>query len=158
MTTNPLSFDEKGCLKPYGIIKTDLITLKETFVFNEQRQSLFSIYQDFNAELQAITECPLIQWMGGSFVTLKEYPKDIDTVTFIPFDVFEAKERRLEKLRASNRNIGIDCFFEYIYPNSHKNYQSYISNHIYWHRLYSKYPVQKQAVRWLPKGFIEINL
>jgi hypothetical protein len=28
---------------------------------------------------------------------------------------------------------------------------------IYWHRLYCKYPVQKQAVRWLPKGFLEIN-
>jgi hypothetical protein len=158
MTISPLIFDEKGCLKPYGIIKTDLETLKETFVFNEHRQSLFSIYQDFNAEFQAITECPLIQWMGGSFVTLKEFPKDIDTVTFIPFEIFNKKENELEKFRMRYRSNRIDCFFEYIYPNSHKSYQNYISNHIYWNRLYSKYPVQRQAVRWLPKGFIEINL
>jgi hypothetical protein len=158
MTTSPLSFDEKGCLKPYGVIKSDLITLKEMFVFNEQREALFGAYEDFRAELQTLTECPLIQWMGGSFVTLKELPKDIDVVTFIPFSIFDSKEIELEKLRTRHRNNKIDCFFEYIYPNSHKNYQNYISNHIYWHRLYSKYPVQKQAVRWLPKGFIEINL
>jgi hypothetical protein len=158
MTTNPLSFDEKGCLKPYGIIKTDLVILKETFVFNEQRQSLFNIYQNFNAELQAITECPLIQWMGGSFITLKELPKDIDTVTFIPFDVFDKCKNQLKKLEKTHRKNKMDCFFERFYPKDNVKHQDYISGTIYWHRLYSKYPVERQAVRWLQKGFLDINL
>ena len=86
---NTLNFDEKGYLKPYGIIKTDLVTLQETFVFNEHRHALFQNYEHFNAELQDLTSCPLIQWVGGSFVTLKEMPKDIDTMTFIPCDIFD---------------------------------------------------------------------
>lgn len=154
---NTLNFDEKGCLKPYSIIKTDLTTFRETFVFNEHRLALFDNYESFNVELQNLTSCPLIQWIGGSFVTLKESPKDIDTVTFIPFDIYNAKEKQMEKLRTFYRNNGIDCFFEYFYPNSHRKYQDYISNRIYWQRLYCKYPVQNQAVRWLPKGFLEIN-
>ena len=157
MIMNTLNFDEKGCLIPYSIIKTDLGTLKKTFVFNEHRETLFNAYEDFNAELQNLTSCPLIQWMGGSFITLKELPKDIDTVTFIPFDIFDKYKNKLRELETKHRGNQMDCFFERLYSKKHSNYQDYISNTIYWHRLYSKFPVQKQAVRWLPKGFIDIN-
>lgn len=153
---NTLNFDKKGCLKPYSIIKTDLTTFRETFVFNEHRLALFDNYESFNVELQNLTSCPLIQWIGGSFVTLKESPKDIDTVTFIPFDIFDKNRKELRKFEERCKKNKMDSFFERIYPKNHKQYQDYISNTIYWQRLYCKYPVQNQAVRWLSKGFLEI--
>jgi hypothetical protein len=107
---NTPNFDEKGCLKPYSIIKTDLTTFRETFVFNEHRLALFDNYESFNVELQNLISCPSIQWIGGSFVTLKESPKDIDTVTFLPFDIFDKNRKELRKFEERCKKNKMDSF------------------------------------------------
>jgi len=50
--------------------------------------------------------------VDGSFVTLKENPKDIDVVTFLDWEVYELREKALERFWGYNlEDKGLDTYF-----------------------------------------------
>lgn len=66
-----------------------------------------------------------IQWIDGSFATSKEYPNDIDFVTFINHEVFEAKEKLIHenfRLEGAKKKYGVDAYTVRQYYEGHSKY------------------------------------
>ena len=76
-----LNFDKNGCLF-HGIYELSLDEVEETFVKDksQRRREIFDYYKYHITKIKE-TDCCLNHWINGSFVTLKENPNDIDTLT-----------------------------------------------------------------------------
>lgn len=76
-----LKFNDEGCL-PKGIYRLTLEEVENHFV-DGKSQRRQDIFEEFKVHLRDIheTRCCLNHWIDGSFVTLKENPGDIDTLT-----------------------------------------------------------------------------
>ncbi|MEE0934620.1 MAG: hypothetical protein U0L42_03010 [Methanobrevibacter sp.] len=76
-----LKYTEEGCLS-HGIYELSLAEVENEFVKgkSQRRKDIFDCYKFHLAEIKA-TGCCLNHWIDGSFVTLKENPNDIDTLT-----------------------------------------------------------------------------
>jgi hypothetical protein len=144
-----LQFDEFGFLNPNDIIISNLDEFRNTFVFNEQRASLFGTYLEFLDELGKLDLGPFFQWVDGSFVTKKPLPRDIDMITFVDSKAHKLKNSRLQFLKEKYKYYGIDAYFEASYPENHPFYPKYLYQHDYWFKLYSstKPLGQQQLVR-----------
>lgn len=93
-----LKFNDEGCL-PQDIYELTLDEVENGFV-QENSQRRQEIFEHYKIHLKDIEEtgCCLNHWIDGSFVTLKENPADIDTLT--EFDgVKVAKLEYMIKLR-----------------------------------------------------------
>jgi hypothetical protein len=76
-----LNYNEHGCLLP-GIYELSLKEIEGEFVEgkSQRRRDIFDNYTFHLKEIKD-TGCCLNHWIDGSFVTLKENPNDIDTLT-----------------------------------------------------------------------------
>ena len=76
-----LKYNDEGCL-PQGIYELTLNQVEREFSQNKsmKRQEMFEHYKIHLDEIKK-TGCCLNHWIDGSFVTLKENPADIDTLT-----------------------------------------------------------------------------
>lgn len=76
-----LKFNDEGCL-PQGIYELTLEEVKNGFVHgnSQRRQEIFEHYKIHLKDIEK-TGCCLNHWIDESFVTLKENPNDIDTLT-----------------------------------------------------------------------------
>lgn len=85
-----LKYDNVGCLLP-GIYDLSLDEIEHEFVVgkSKRRHDIFEKYKYHLNEIKD-TNCCLNHWIDGSFVTLKENPDDIDTLT--EFDGVKAKK------------------------------------------------------------------
>lgn len=72
-------FNSEGCL-PLGIYEMRLDEIKRILVNSTKREEIMNHY---NKHLHDLQNSPhyLNHWIDGSFVTLKENPNDIDTLT-----------------------------------------------------------------------------
>ncbi|GAB2548927.1 DUF6932 family protein [Spirosoma aerophilum] len=83
-----IKFNEQGPITPPGVHSLTLDEFEEisTKVDNQShRRGLFNSYKRYLYELHKIVNQPFFQLIGGSFVTRKVYPQDIDIVTFVPY-------------------------------------------------------------------------
>jgi hypothetical protein len=98
-----MEFDAFGHLIPYEVIETDLATFEAVFVTafpgSMARRTIFEAYLDYLARLKGAFGVGFQQWIGGSFVTLKPEPADLDVVTFLDFRLYERSPRRLWEFR-----------------------------------------------------------
>ena len=82
-----MRFDQRGFLSPYSAISCNLKELEDTFVLSvaksDVRKHLFSNYLLYLDKLVNIVGPGFRQWIGGSFVTKKQNPNDVDVVSFI---------------------------------------------------------------------------
>lgn len=87
-------YNQDGCL-PHGIHKLSLEEIEEEFVKgkSQRRQDIFENYRSHLKEIKD-TNCCLNHWIDGSFVTLKENPNDIDTLTEFDGVIVEEKGMR----------------------------------------------------------------
>lgn len=81
------SFDLHGNPSPYGILTVDMVKFQQIFATIPDvsaRAKLLTRFQayidDFDNE---ISPSDWAQWIGGSYVTQKPIPNDIDVVNFI---------------------------------------------------------------------------
>lgn len=76
-----LKYDDVGCLLQ-GIYDLSLDEIEREFVAgkSKRRHDIFEKYKYHLNEIKD-TNCCLNHWIDGSFVTLKENPDDIDTLT-----------------------------------------------------------------------------
>ncbi len=108
------TFTESGFLTPATGIETTLETIEEQFVRafpnSETRQRLFENFQNYLDRFQHEIFHWFEIWLDGSFVTLKENTKDIDVVVFLDWEVYELRERILERFWGFNFEAeGIDA-------------------------------------------------
>jgi len=106
MNPSPLTFTEAGFLAPAKGIEASLEAIEAFFVkafpHSETRSRLFENYMGYLHRFQNDIFPWFEMWVDGSFVTLKENPKDIDVVTFLDWEVYEMREKALEKFWGFN--------------------------------------------------------
>lgn len=127
-------FDKEGNL-PFGMYNMTLNEVEEIFSRNKslQRKKIMEEYKKHLKELKR-TCCFLDHWIGGSFITAKEEPNDIDTLT--EFDGIEAdmnnNKEKIDKLifnSKSKTNNYCHSFRVYRYPaNDEVNYKFYLES------------------------------
>ena len=152
-----LKFDEKGYLTPYGVVETDKEVFIETFVFNQHRQKLCDCLFDFFEKLVALDLGVIFCWIDGSFVTRKDFPKDIDLAVFLDFNVFDKTESRLLRFQNEFRGL-LDIYFVPLFPENHKYHPITLIRKNDFLDLYSKTrrnPVSGEISR---KGILQIHL
>lgn len=78
-----LEFNEEGCL-PFGIYEMSISEFEDLFSKNksDKRKHIMDYYKEYLEKLLN-SEYILNHWADGSFVTLKDEPNDIDTLTEI---------------------------------------------------------------------------
>ena len=156
-----LRFDYRGYLTPNTNIVSDLVEMTAAFVHNiksEQRKVIFDKYLLYSDGLKAICDQEYIQWVNGSFCTLKSEPKDIDIVSFIPYFIIDANESVFSEFSYpfSEARFGVDAYIVKIYPENSRYYPHYVADRLYWLNMFSKTKVNR-AGRQYSKGFLEIS-
>lgn len=152
-----LNFDKNGYLLPYQAIETDLETLENIFVFNEHRKQLFVYYLRWLDSFRSRVTQEFTQFINGSFISQKEFPKDIDFVTFFDYQIYEQEERFLDKYWTfSLENEGLDSYLVKTYPKEHEKYYTVVDAQNEWINRYSKKVVASQN-QVIEKGFLILN-
>ena len=128
----PVDFDSNGNLIPYDKLKFDLEILKQTFVndfpSSSTRQQLFEGLNRYRNEFFEEVNSNFIQWIGGSFVTKKLDPLDIDLANLIPFN--EKMDLDIERLipfltvGGSVDVYGIDGYLIPIYESGDERFEN----------------------------------
>jgi hypothetical protein len=91
------------------------------------------------------------QWINGSYVTQKVYPRDIDLVNFVNYDFHRKFEQRLRLMKDEWKYKDIDAYFETAYPETHKRHFLTVFQQNKWREIYGS---DRQDIR---KGFVQIN-
>ena len=148
-----LSFDENGYLIPYEAIETNLETLKKYFVDafpnSNTRKMIFENYEKFIADFQYEIFPHFEQWLGGSFVSLKENPNDIDVSTFVQHEVLDLRGNKIEKFWSySLEDKLIDSYIVREFSEEEKEYDTYLKA-----RRNRKLLYGSTRNNELPKGF-----
>jgi len=150
-----LSFDDNGYLIPYEEIETNLETLKKYFVDafpnSYTRHLIFNNYEKFIADFQYEIFPHFEQWIGGSFVTKKENPNDIDISTFIDFKIVNLRGKKVDKFWSfSLEDKLIDSYIVEEFPEKHTNYSVFEDSKS---NRYDLYCTDKNEV---PRGFLKL--
>jgi hypothetical protein len=152
-----LQFNDMGFLMPIKPIESNLAEFQATFVINEQRERLFSVYLEFLEELKKLEIGHYFQRIDGSFTTRKMLPSDIDLVTFIDFKAYKLQKSRFLDMKARYKNRGIDAYFAEIYPKNHALFSTNDYQFNDWMDVYgATKPIGLQR-KVFKKGFILIN-
>lgn len=153
-----LNFDTNGFLTPYTNIEADLETLEKYFTFNDHRKAIFQNYLDYLVDFQNEICKDFVQWIDGSFVTLKEKPNDIDIVTFLDWKVYDLYEKQLSKFRGIklHQSQKIDAYFVKVYPEEHKNFSLTEGDTKEWLNNFTNTRRNKQGKKF-SKGFLELK-
>ena len=130
-----LNFDQRGNLQPYEKITLTLDEFKDFFVGkfsqNSSRKHIVDNYLRFIDDFSTQVATKFVQWIDGSFVTAEEHPRDIDFVTFISHEIFEAKEKVIHdnfRLVEGRKVYGVDAYTVRQYPEDHAKYVLYQSD------------------------------
>jgi hypothetical protein len=156
-----MRFDEKGYLQPYAVIETTLADFEHFFVQSlenrEHRYRLFENYLRFVNALREAFDVPFYQLINGSFTTLREFPADIDLVTFIKFEVLNNKYP-LARHFLENAKIlyGVDGYFAATCRRNHYYYDTSLNDEAYWVNLYGRSREDENGLSY-PKGIIKIQ-
>ena len=163
--TKPLSFNERGYLSDIGKIEMEETIFFDTFVksmeSSKTRAEIYTTFKRYNNDLSQLLKCPFVQWVDGSFVTQKNNPRDIDVVTFIPYEVYQRLQDEIDH-QFSKFSVGyfydkIDAYTVWEYPEKHASYRIFQSDWAYWYDCFSKTKPNHQQKRF-SKSFIQLNI
>lgn len=141
-----LNFDNDGNLMPYKKSVLDIESFYSMFVkdFNDSstRSMIFKNYISYIEDLYSLTEIgTFVQYVGGSFVTNKLNPSDIDIVNLINvkllYKIGKEKREILFNKFLSKHNIGdmrtegkskelyeVDAFLIPVFPKNDKRFET----------------------------------
>jgi hypothetical protein len=114
-----ISFHPNGWLKADVPLLVDWDSFVSEFVFNQHRSTIFETYKTWLYEVKQLELGPFYQWIDGSFISKKPAPKDIDIVSFVQFDAFDANESGLRQLKKMSKKV--DCYWVKVYPEGHSS-------------------------------------
>jgi uncharacterized protein DUF6932 len=144
-----VTFDLNGYVQPYGVVQMDYESFVSHFVVNEHRGKIFEEYRRLLESLDEFDLKPFFQWINGSFVSRHPRPGDIDVVTFLQFQKYEALEQDIRALRGPLAKV--DCYFVKDFPEDHPNNFICHFDRIEWLHLFSTDRRRRQ------KGFVQLN-
>jgi hypothetical protein len=155
-----LQFDNNGNLTPPQIFLITLSLLEEHFVNRiggEKRKELFRHYTRYIKDFHGVLSDNFVQWIGGSFISIKSQPNDIDIVNLIKFD--DTTELLIEGILpflligGSKDTYLVDGHLLAIYPENDERYHLITE------------PVRNYWSNWLGKdrknnlrGFVELTI
>lgn len=152
-------FNEEGCL-PLGIYEMTLEEFEDIFSKNKSLRRR-EIMKHYKKHVEEIINSPyyLNHWINGSYVTLKENPKDIDTLTEfdgVEIDKHDDKTKIEDLIYNAPLRTENTChsFLVYKYPESFPNeYEKYLEiKSRTLAILFAKNKVTKN-----PKGYIKLK-
>ncbi len=113
--------------------------VKREFAVNEQRQKLYQELEHYNSRLLEVVGEPFRQWLDGSFVSAKPHPKDIDVVSFLPWDTIKSNLSFLHEFKQPDSVFqGLDCYLVIEYPPHDTRYALYKADEGYWNDRFRK--------------------
>ena len=149
-----LNFDKNGFLIPHEKIESNIEIMKEYFVDafpkSQTRKTLFQNYEKYIADFRFEIFPHFEQWIGGSFISKKEKPNDIDFVTFLDYKIVELRGKTIDKFwNFSLESKHIDSYIVEEYPNDHEKFDKYRKSQELKHKLYST------TREGIPKGYLK---
>ena len=156
-----LRFDELGHLVPYAISEMTLEAFRSFFVEEladqSHRQTLFEQYLKFADAVTNNFGLPFHQWIAGSFVTRKEFPGDMDVVTFLPYETMLKKATRVQFFKTEARELyQIDASFSPVCKWNHRFFEASQMWETDFLELYGT-SRPDQHLKKHPKGIIKIT-
>lgn len=113
-----IQYDLRGYLKPYDKIPIMLEKIEDYFVRPFPSSSTWTLlleqFMAFADKLNRAIDRPLVIWIDGSFVTLKQNPNDIDLVVFIENEVIKSKYKTIREHFFDKKNLkerGLDVYY-----------------------------------------------
>jgi len=160
-----LEFDKKGFLVPDQSLACSLDEMRRVFVeefpASGTRLALFENFTEYCRELMVKTNMEmLLIWVGGSFVTQKARPNDVDVVVFLESSIIDQYETALKsafKFPASKEKYKVDAYIIRVYPEYNRNFALTQSDRLDWLNFWTKTAPNGAGVR-NKKGFLEINI
>jgi hypothetical protein len=136
-----ISFDKNGNVTPYDRIELTLQEITQHFVndFPEStsRPILCNNFIQYVNDLHAVINASPLQWLGGSFISMKLDPNDVDCVNLISFNA--GLEQNIEPLipylliGGSRETYYVDGHLIAIYPPTDERYEAItIPSMAYW--------------------------
>ncbi|WP_439585576.1 DUF6932 family protein [Dyadobacter bucti] len=152
-------FDSNGNLAPFEKLSFELSAVRDFFVTafpsSSTRQQLFNGLNRYRGDIAREIDGILSQWIGGSFVTQKLDPADIDIANLIQYDI--KSEFEIEKLMpfltigGSAEKYGVDAHLIPVYPLGDERYENTLLRLKYFNEWFG------HDRNGNPKGFIEIK-
>lgn len=132
--------------------------LVQVFPGSLTRADLFRDWRKRRGDLAALASTQM-EWVDGSFVSLKQDPADVDVVTFVDGTVLDAmdlaeRQRYLDLFTSRMRTklaTGCDSFLVVIRPPGHAEHATYVAYSNYWHNVWSH---DRSGVE---KGYLDIR-
>ena len=161
---------------PLGRYLCTLDELRDRFVPEEsdKRKKIFAAFQFIIGLLKEAFGSVCEVWVGGSFVTSKEEPGDIDAVFVIRADLFDhARDTELGRFAIWGLNTKhgfsslIDAFVLFIHPTGVDNEAvaegeyDYMKSRGYWDQFWSKtrsVTVEETGESYPSAGYLEVML
>lgn len=112
-----LEFDKHGFLMPYGVIPCEIQVVEEYFVFNEHRAEILISFKQFIHTLNGLNINDFDIWLDGSFISLKNYPNDLDLIVFLNDVTYQRVYTSLPLLKTRFQKL--DVYFVQMYPVAH---------------------------------------
>lgn len=165
---NKIEFDEKGNLSPYSIIKcNDLSFISDFFVSNpifsrsQTREKIFRGFLQYILDINKYIQDKWTIWIGGSFLTDKLDPGDIDIVNIFEWsENINAKAKTFERRFFSEnakKKYNVDAYFIATYPDNDERYKYAMDDLNHWKDFFGHSHESIFGGR-SPKGFIEIEI
>jgi uncharacterized protein DUF6932 len=149
-----MEFDQNGNLLPNEAVEISLEDFREQFIGkfknSSNRTLIFDSYLRYLEDFKREITTDFFQFINGSFVTRKQNPNDMDSVTFVDYKFYEQHESKMGQFKGQTSYSGIDAYIEKTYPENHHYYIRYRTDLLYWDSLFTK---NRQGQR---KGFIKI--
>ncbi|NVK66087.1 MAG: hypothetical protein HWE22_15965 [Flavobacteriales bacterium] len=152
-----LEFDENGFLIPYDIIEVSFSCFQNEFIQKVNSNKRLELFQDFSHFLE-FTSRFISQdfklWIGGSFVTKKENPSDVDVLLFlnqVEFDNHQSNGNLEFLHRASKSMFNVDLYILPVLSSQDEEYISIQNSIENWKKRFIQYSPN------VPKrGFVSI--
>lgn len=160
-------------LLPEGVYPCDETTFEAAFVSPFLNSNIRASHSYGFKSLRTLARPispPVTQWVGGSFVTTKEEPKDLDVLSFVDIDALNARSKdeidRINELldgrEVTKTRFGCHTFLQPSCPQGHPYYRFFERERIYWRKWFGKSKDTMSAdghkVPGVPKGFVQITL
>ncbi len=131
-----VGFDEFGNLIPYQVIALSWEDAEKLLATSAYKRTLWKQLLKYDSDLFEILQKNWTQWLGGSFLTTKDRPNDIDVVNFVEWSENLGKQERLlgDYFMADNSKelYNIDAYFTVVYSPDDERFKSTLERTNYW--------------------------
>ena len=135
-----ITFDIYGNPQPQGVANLSYNEFKDIFVIDfdksQTRLTISKKYEKYLIDFKSEITNNFKHWIGGSFITTKMNPNDIDIVSIFQYtdEINQKTQALLKFLNYGNslENYMVDGYFVPIYPTNDPRYSLTIDALAYW--------------------------